>query len=134
LTSRSVPEPRRDSDEATHEHWSAREGPVDVLALDIPPDSARSREFDIDCRMVVKRRVGPDGQSVSDASHGLRVYVNGSLAWSRTVPTHGEAGQTDSLDFHVRHTAPAGRPLRVIAMSEVNQATRVSLSIDAEES
>ena len=67
----------------------------------------------------------------TDATHGLRVLVNGALEWARTVPTQVEG--TDSLDLRLRRSVPVGRPLRVTASCELLGAQRVSLTISADE-
>jgi hypothetical protein len=120
------PSARERADAASKpEHWSVEIGGGDVAQLDIPAHATRQRTFEIDCRLVVMHRdAGP-------ASHALRVLVDGAQEWSRRVPTHN--GAHDSLDFHLRRRVPVGRPLRITAMAEAEGATRVSLSISAEE-
>jgi hypothetical protein len=61
----------------------------------------------------------------------MRVLVDGALEWSRqlSTPTDGP----DSLDLRLRRTVPAGRPLRLVATCELRGATRVSLSLSADE-
>ena len=66
-----------------------------------------------------------------DATHALRVLVDGALEWSRSAPTH--AGGADSLDLRFARSVPAGRPLRLSAACELRGAQRVRLSIDADE-
>ena len=108
------------------EHWSADAGLRDVVQLDIPADAHRERNFEIFCRLVVANKAAR-----TDATHGMRVLVNGALEWMRTVPTPG--GDNDSLDLRLRRTVPVGRPLRLTATSELRGALRVSLTISAEE-
>ncbi len=110
----------------TPERWSADSGQRDVVRLDIPADAQRERQFEVFCHLVVSNKAGR-----ADATHGMRVLVNGALEWTRTVSTQTEGN--DSLDLRLRRTVPAGRPLRVTATCELHGAQRVSLTIDADE-
>ena len=107
------------------EHWRCDAGTGDVAVLAIPPDAQRDRRFEISCRLVVART--GDG-----AEHGMRVEVNGALEWSRRLPTENP-GQTDSIDYRFRRELPAGQALRVVVKTQVKQARRVDLSVEAEE-
>ena len=106
------------------ERWAAEAGARDVARLDIPADALRERSFEIFCRLVV-RTTRPD------ATHAMRVLVNGALEWERKLPTH--ASGDDSLDLRLRCSVPLGRPLRITATCELRGSQRVSLSINAEE-
>ena len=108
------------------ERWRADSGQRDVARLDIPADALRERTFEIFIHLVVGNRAGR-----ADASHGLRVRVDGALEWSRSVPTQLDA--TDSLDLRLRRSVPAGRPLRLAASCELRGAVRLGLTISAEE-
>jgi hypothetical protein len=108
------------------EHWSAESGHRDVVRLDIPADAARERHFEIFCRLVVSNKAGR-----ADATHAMRVLVDGALEWSRSVPTHADGN--DTLDLRLRRSVPVGRPLRLAASCELRGATRLSLSISADE-
>jgi len=108
------------------EHWRIDAGDADVATLVIPADSARTRRFEIDCRLVVMRLA--DG-----ATHGMRVDVDGGLEWTRRAPTENP-GQTDSMDYHFRRELPAGQPLRIVVKTQAARARRVALSIEADES
>ena len=108
------------------ERWNANAGTRDVVRLDIPADAQRERCFEIYCRLVVSNKAGR-----TDASHAMRVLVDGALEWSRAMPTH--AGGEDSLELRLRRSVPVGRPLRLNASCELRGALRVSLSISAEE-
>lgn len=108
------------------EHWAADAGSRDVAALHIPPHAQRERSFEIFCRLEVANRSGH-----ADATHGLRVLVDGALAWSREVPT--DAGGADSLDFRLRRSVPAGQPLRVTASATTRRAQQTRLTITADE-
>ncbi len=107
------------------ERWCIDAGDGDVATLVIPPDSFRTRHFEIDCRLVVR----PLG---TGARHGMRVDVDGDLEWSRRAPTENP-GHTDSMDYHCRRELPAGKPLRIVVKTEATQARRVRLLIEAEE-
>lgn len=111
---------------AAPERWSANSGSRDVVRLDIPADALRERRFEIFVRMVVANKAGR-----GDATHALRVLVDGALEWSRSAPTHTDG--SDSLDLRLRRTVPPGRPLRLSATCDLRGAQRVRLSIDAEE-
>ena len=111
---------------ARPEHWSADSGHRDVAQLDIPADAQRDRTFEIFCHLVVGNKAGR-----SDATHSLRVLVNGALEWARTVPTQQDGN--DSLDLRLRRTVPVGHPLRVTATCELRGAQRIKLTITAEE-
>ena len=122
---------RGTSAEAPHEsrkpeRWSANSGHRDVAKLDIPADAMRERTFEIFIRLVVANKAARN-----DATHGMKVLVDGALEWSRSVSTQVDA--TDSLDLRLRRTVPVGRPLRLTATSELRGSQRVSLSISAEE-
>jgi hypothetical protein len=108
------------------EHWSADSGHRDVAKLDIPADAQRERRFEVFCHLVVSNKAGR-----TDATHGMRVLVNGALEWVRSVPT--QADGTDSLDLRLRRTVPVGQPLRVTATCELRGSQRVSLTISADE-
>ena len=108
------------------ERWSADSGHRDVARLDIPADALHDRTFEIDFRLVVNNKTGR-----TDATHGLRVLVDGALEWARNVPT--QPGGVDTLDLRLRRTVPAGRPLRLAAACDLRGAVRVSLAISAEE-
>ena len=112
--------------EPQREHWSADAGDRDVAMLAIPPHAQRERSFEIFCRLEVANKAGH-----ADATHGLRVLVDGALEWSRSVPTHADGN--DSLDLRLRRTVPAGQALRMTASAETQRAARVGLTISAEE-
>ena len=109
------------------EHWSADAGHRDVVKLDIPADAARERRFEIFVRLVA---ANPAARR--DATHALRVLVDGALEWSRSAPTPADG--PDSLDLRLARTVPAGRPLRLSATCALRGgAQRVALSISADE-
>ena len=108
------------------ERWSAEAGTRDVVKLDIPPDAQRERRFEVFVRLAV---ANPAART--DATHAMRVLVDGALEWSRSVPTHVDGH--DSLDLRLRRVVPVGRPLRLSVTCELRGSRRVSLSISAEE-
>jgi hypothetical protein len=108
------------------ERWSADSGTRDVVKLDIPADAQRERTFEIYIRLSVANKAGR-----TDATHALRVLVDGALEWQRSAPTHTDG--TDSLDLRLRRTVPLGRPLRLSASCDLRGSQRTSLTITAEE-
>ena len=108
------------------ERWSADSGHRDVARLDIPADAQRERHFEIFVHLVVANKAAR-----ADATHGLRVLVDGALEWARRVPTALDG--PDSLDLRLRRSVPLGRPLRLSASCELRGSQRVRLSISAEE-
>lgn len=111
---------------ATPERWSADSGHRDVVRLDIPAAALRERRFEIFVRLVVANKAHRN-----DATHALRVLVDGALEWSRSAATHVDG--SDSLDLRLHRCVPPGRPLRLSASCELHGAQRLRLSIDAEE-
>jgi hypothetical protein len=108
------------------ERWSVKVDAGDVATLDIPADLQRDRDFEIDCRFVVRARPGADAPW-----HAMRVSVDGSLEWSRRIATSTQ-GDSDSLDYHFRRSLPRGQALRVVATTQMQGAQRLSLAIEAE--
>ena len=108
------------------ERWSADSGHRDVVKLDIPADAQRERRFEIFVRLVVANKAAR-----KDATHAMRVLVDGALEWSRKAPTHAEG--SDSLDLRLRRVVPVGRALRLSATCELQGSQRVGLTISAEE-
>ena len=110
---------------AKPERWRLDAGDGDVATLVIPPDSFRTRHFEIDCRLVVR----PLG---AGAQHAMRVEVDGDLEWTRRAATENP-GHTDSMDYHFRRELPPGRSLRIVVKTDARQVRRVRLLIEAEE-
>ena len=117
--------PSSDDSDARPEHWSAQTARDLVVRLDVPPHATRERRFEVDCSF----RVAHPGDG--EASHALRVLVDGAQEWSRRVPT--DSGGRDSLDVRFRRIVPVGRPLRLTAIAEVDRAVPLGLSINAAE-
>ena len=107
------------------ERWAVETDRDGVARLDIPPHASRERSFEIYCSL----RVAHPGSGA--AAHALRVLVDGAQEWSRRVPT--DAGGRDTLDVRFRRVVPAGRPLRLSAIADVDRAIPLGLSISAEE-
>lgn len=107
------------------EHWEveARAG-RDVAHLDIPADAVRERRFEIHCTLAVAYRARA-------ATHALRVLVDGAHEWARRIDT--DPGPRDGLEVRFSRIVPAGRPLRVTALAEVDGATLLGLAIVADE-
>ena len=110
---------------ARPERWRIDAGDGDVATLVIPPDSFRTRRFEIDCRLVV-------AAVAEGAQHAMRVDVDGDLEWTRRAPTENP-GHADSMDYHFRRELPPGQPLRIVVKTEVKGARRLRLLIEAEE-
>ena len=111
--------------DARPEHWSAETARDLVVRLDIPPHATRERRFEVYCSFSVAH------SGAGDASHALRVLVDGAHQWSRRVAT--DAGGRDSLDVRFPRTVPVGQPLRLTAIAEVDGALPLGLSISADE-
>lgn len=109
------------------ERWSVDAADADVATLTIPADLQRDRDFEIDCRFVV--RAPADAQA---PTHSMTVLVDGDKQWSRNIAT-ANPGATDSLDYHLRRHLPVGQPLTIKATTSVRGAARVRLLIEAEE-
>lgn len=110
---------------STLERWHTEAGERGVARLDIPPHASRERHFEVDVRFVVRAGAGKSPR------HGLKVLVNGAMAWAREVPTPGEG--EDSLEWRARVVIPIGEALKLQAVSELQQAFRLKLQITAEE-
>jgi hypothetical protein len=111
------------------ECWSAQAGERDVARLDIPPDAARERQFEVFVQLVVRQR---RGGATALGRHGLRVLANGAVEWQREVATHGDG--EDTLDLRLRRRVPPGEALRLTALCELKgPVARQSLTITAEE-
>ena len=108
------------------ERWSADSGHRDVVKLDIPADAQRERRFEVYIRLQVTNKTAR-----ADATHALRVLVDGALEWSRSARTHTDG--PDSLELRLRRTVPVGRPLRISATCELRGSMRAGLTIAAEE-
>ncbi len=113
--------------ERTLERWQAEVADADITTLDIPAALGRARRFHIDVLFVVQCPAQGGG-----AWHALTVELDGQREWSRRIATNNP-GQTDTLDYHVQVELPAGRGLRVRAVTQVRGALRRRLRIEAEE-
>lgn len=109
------------------ENWSRRVADSPTLRLEIPPDLARERTFEISVSCSVR--------AFEDAVapwHELRVFADGEMQWQRRVAT-AQPAPYDGLDYRFRRTLPPGRRLTVLAESGCDGARRLLLAIDAEE-
>lgn len=124
---RTVLPPAAPQTPARPERWQLDAGEADIATLDIPAVLARTRRFHIDVQFVVQCPAEPRG-----AWHALTLELDGRRQWSRQIDT-SNPGQTDTLDYHVQVEVPAGRGLRVRALTQVRGAVRRRLRIEAEE-
>jgi len=107
------------------ERWNVDAGDRALAKLDIPPHASRERRFEIDVRFVVRAGAG------ATPMHALKVLIDGAQQWSRQVTTVREGD--DSLEWRQRRTVPAGQPLRIQAVTEVQHTLRRRLVISAHE-
>ena len=114
------------------EHWITDAGSDTVAVLNIPGLVGRHRVFDIDVTLVVNV---PGDRSDSDRAedwHELAVEFDGSLEWSRRVPSHNPGG-TDGLDYHQRVRLDPDQDLRVRALVKTSGARVRQLRVEAKE-
>lgn len=97
-----------------------------MVRLDVPADALHERRFEVFVHLAVANKAAR-----TDATHALRVMVDGALEWQRSVSTQVDGG--DSLDLRLRRVVPAGRPLRLNATCALKGSQRVRLTITAEE-
>ncbi|WP_374429946.1 hypothetical protein [Ideonella dechloratans] len=108
------------------ERWVLDAGEADVALLDIPAVLHDERVFEIDVRLEVRHRGGPEA-----GWHALKVELDGAQVWARRLDT--PTGNADSLDYHCRRAVPAGQALRVRALTGVGPGVqRRRLHIEAE--
>jgi len=107
------------------ERWSVEAADRAIARLDVPPHATRERRFEIDVRFVVRAGRG------RAPTHGLRVLVNGAQEWARQAPTQPDG--EDSLEWRQRRSVPVGQPLRIQALTDVQHALRLRLTISAVE-
>jgi hypothetical protein len=109
------------------EAWRVDAGEADVAVLTVPAVLKRERNFDIDLRFAVRTPEAPG------AWLAVTLELDGAREWTRRIDASCP-GQTDSLDFHCRRTLPAGRALRIRAVTRVGGgARRQRLQLAAEE-
>lgn len=114
---------------AAPERWQVQAGPADVATLAIPPDLHRDRDFEIDCRFVVRVPADP---GAATPWLQMRVLINGHQEWERRIDA-ASPGATDSLDLHVRRRVPPRQALKVVAQVRSQGVQRLTLQIEAEE-
>jgi len=108
------------------ERWKKKTPGGGVSELRIPPDANRVRRIEVYCRFVVALKTD------APASHGMKVYADGALQWSRRMPTHNP-GATDTLEFRFSRELSVGEPLRLTVTTETAGCLPVHIEIDAEE-
>lgn len=113
---------------ASPERWQVHAGAADVTTLAIPPDLHRGRDFEIDCRFVVRVPAEP----AASVWLQMRVLVNGHQEWERRIDA-ANPGATDSLDLHLRRSAPPRQALKIVAQVRSQGVQRLHLDIEAEE-
>jgi hypothetical protein len=118
--------PRRRPDEGP-ERWAAKGQDAAVTTLDIPPDAARERRFEIACAITVSVPAEDVG-----AWHQMTVQANGALQWRRRVPS-ANPGEWDGLDYRFSRSIPVGQSLRVTLTVVVQGSRRRTAVIEAEE-
>lgn len=109
------------------ERWQVRAGAAPIARLEIPADLQRERRFEIAVAMTVQALA-----AAAAPTHGLRVFADGRLEWSRRIGTQHPAPY-DGLDYRFVRSVPVGRPLRLEAHAECTQGRRLTLQIEADE-
>ncbi len=109
------------------ERWQLDAGDAAEAVLNIPPDAARERRFDIACTMTVRC-----GDDLADAWHEMTVLANGRLQWQRRIAS-SNPGSSDGLDVHFRHSVPVGEGLRLVVRTQTLGVRRHRLLIEADE-
>lgn len=111
------------------ERWQVQAGSADVATLAIPPDLHRDRDFEIDCRFIV--RVPAEAGSAAPWLQ-MRVLVDGHQEWERRIDA-ASPGASDSLDLHFRRRVPPRQALKIVAQVRSQGVQRLALQIEAEE-
>ena len=109
-----------------NEHWERDVGTGDVAVLLVPAVMAGDRLFDVDINFAVDRSA-----TAMQAFYELLVEIDGAREWTRRVEGPMDQGP-DTLDYHCRRLVPAGRPMRIRAITQVRGARRLRLKITAE--
>lgn len=109
------------------ERWSARGAESAVLKLEIPPDLARERTFEISCAMTVKPVAGAESPW-----HELRVSADGEIQWTRRIST-AASEPYDGLEMRFRRTLAPGQRLVLLAQVAGSGVRRRTLDLEAEE-
>lgn len=109
------------------ERWAAQGGENAVLRLEIPPDLARERTFEISCSMTVRPNAG-----AHSPWHEMRVFAEGALEWSRRIAT-AQPSPYDGLEMRFRRTLAPGQRLMLLVESNGGGVRRLSLAIEADE-
>ncbi len=109
------------------ERWQLDAGAAAEAVLNIPPDLARERRFDIACTMTVRC-----GDDLAGAWHEMTVLANGRLQWQRRIAS-SNPGSSDGLDLHFRHNVAVGEALRLVVRVAAQGVHRQRLLIEADE-
>lgn len=109
------------------ERWAVRGDEAGVVRLEIPPDLARERRFEISCAMTVRPNAGAESPW-----HELRVFADGHLEWQRRIAT-AKGEPYDGLEMRFRRTLAPGQRLVLQAQSNGGGVRRQTLEIEAEE-
>lgn len=108
------------------ERWERHAGTGDVAVLVVPAVTTGDRLFDIDVVFAVQA-----GTTGVRPSFGLVIEIDGAREWARRSDAPAIGG-ADSLEYHCRRVVPAGRPMRIRAVSQAAGVRRLRLSVTAE--
>jgi hypothetical protein len=108
------------------ERWRKTTRGGGVAELRVPPDAHKVRTVEVYCRFVVALK------TETPATHGMSVYANGALQWSRRIETHNP-GATDTLDHRFSRELSVGEPLRVTVNAEAIGCVPLHIDIEVEE-
>jgi len=108
------------------ERWSKKKPGGGVAELRVPPDAYRVRRLEVYCRIVVALKTD------TPASHGMSVFANGALQWTRRIKT-SNPGATDTLDHRFARELAVGEPLRLTVTAEAVGCVPVQIEIEVEE-
>jgi hypothetical protein len=111
----------------TPERWQFDAGDAAEAVLNIPPDAARERRFDIACTMTVRC-----GDDLAGAWHEMVVLANGRLQWQRRIGS-SNPGSSDGLDVHFHRHVAVGEALRLVVRVAAQGVRRQRLLIEADE-
>lgn len=103
----------------TAEHWTQDAGEADIAVLTVPPVLRRDRVFDLDLQFRVRLPAEP----TDTPWLAVTLEIDGRREWTRRIDARGP-GDTDVLDFHCRRPLPAGRALRLRAVTQVGGGAR----------
>lgn len=108
------------------ERWSNKKPGGGVAELRVPPDANRVRRLEVYCRIVVALKAD------TPATHGMSVFANGALQWTRRIQTQNP-GAIDTLDHRFSHELAVGESLRLTVTAEAAGCVPVQIEIEVEE-